>query len=186
MKSRLLTIVTGGIFVVGTAAGWSPAASAPSEDLPDGPGRQTTSARCLPCHGAEIIREQRLAKGGWTREVDKMIGWGASVTPAEKDEIVNYLSARFGVNDPAPVPVSDANEPAAALLARCLTCHGLPLIEEQRLSLAGWKREIDKMVGWGATLTEAEVQLLSEYFSRRFGPAATVTQRANALPPLHD
>ena len=95
-------------------------------------------------------------------------------------------SARFGVNDPAPVPAADANEPAAALLPRCLTWHGDSLIEEQRLSAAGWKREIDKMVGWGATLTEAEVQLLSEYFSRRFGPAATVTQRANASSPLKD
>ena len=113
MRTRLLTIVGSGVFLVGTAAGWSPAAPAPSEDLPDGPGRQTTSARCL-------------------------------------------------------------------------TCHGVSLIEEQRLSAAGWKREIDKMVGWGATLTEAEVQLLSEYFSRRFGPAATVTQRANASSPLKD
>lgn len=100
-----------------------------------------------------------------------MIGWGVSVTPTEKDEIVNYLSAQFGVNDSAPVTATGANEPAAALLPRCLTCHGLPLIEQQRLSAVGWKREIDKMVGWGASLTEAEVELLSEYFGRRFGPA---------------
>ena len=100
-----------------------------------------------------------------------MIGWGTSATPTEKDEIVNYLSAQFGVNDSAPVAATGANEPAAALLPRCLTCHGMSLIEQQRLSAVGWKREIDKMVGWGASLTEAEVALLSEYFGRRFGPA---------------
>ena len=99
-----------------------------------------------------------------------MIGWGVSVTPTEKDEIVNYLSAQFGVNDSAPVAATGANEPAAALLPRCITSHDLRLKEHQRLS-AGWKREIDKMVGWGASMTEAEVALLSEYFGRRFGPA---------------
>jgi len=186
IRLRVLIVVGGGIVVVGTAAGWSAAAPAPSEDLPDGPGRQTTSARCLTCHGADIIREQRLARAAWTREVDKMIGWGASVTPTEKDEIVNYLSAQFGINDSAPVTATDANEPAAALFPRCLSCHGMPLIEEQRLSAAGWKREIDKMVGWGASLTEPEIQLLTEYLSRKFGPGTTVTPTASApSPPVH-
>ena len=105
------------------------------------------------------------------REVDKMIGWGASLTATEKDEVVSYLSARFGVSDSSSVTATGASDPAATLLPRCLTCHDVRLIEQQRLSAAGWKREIDKMVGWGASLAEGEVEQLNEYLARRFGQA---------------
>ena len=156
-------IVCSGVLIVSAAA---------PDDLPAGAGQPITSARCLTCHGADIIREQRLSRAAWVREVDKMIGWGATPDATEKDEIVAYLSARFGTTPPAPEPAAGADEPAAALLSRCLTCHAMPLIEKQRLSVAGWKREIDKMVGWGATLTEADVELLSKYLAGRFGPVA--------------
>jgi hypothetical protein len=53
-------------------------------------------------------------------------------------------------------------------MPRCLTCHDLGLIEQQRLTEAGWVREIDKMIGWGATLTESERDLLAAYLARRF------------------
>jgi len=124
------------------------------------------------CHGADIIREQRLSSAAWVREVDKMIGWGAAVNATEKDEIVGYLSAHFGANTPARTSSTSADDPAAALLPRCLTCHDLSLIEHQRLSVAGWRREIEKMVGWGATLTEPDVELLSQYLAGKFGQAA--------------
>jgi hypothetical protein len=32
---------------------------------------------------------------GWTREVDKMINWGARVAASEKDGLVQYLAMRF-------------------------------------------------------------------------------------------
>ena len=172
IRLLVLTVLSGGIFAAGAAAGWSAAAPAPSEDLPDGPGRQTTSARCLTCHGAGLIREQRLSRAGWVREVDKMIGWGVSLSATEKDEVVNYVSARFGAGDSSPAADTSASDASATLLPRCLTCHDMHLIEQQRLSAPGWKREIDKMVGWGASLTEGgEVERLSEYLARRFGPA---------------
>jgi hypothetical protein len=52
--------------------------------------------RCLVCHDTRLIEQQRLNTAGWTREVDKMIGWGAGVTDAEKQSLIDYLSARFG------------------------------------------------------------------------------------------
>jgi hypothetical protein len=97
-----------------------------------------------------------------------MIGWGAQLGATERGDILEYLSAQFGLKLAAPV---ESEEPAAAaLLPRCLTCHDLRLIEQQRLTAAGWIREIDKMIGWGATLTESERSLLSEYLAKRFGP----------------
>jgi hypothetical protein len=50
---------------------------------------------CLTCHEDDLIEQQRLTKIGWTREVDKMIRWGAVVPEAEKDALVDYLAARY-------------------------------------------------------------------------------------------
>ena len=54
------------------------------------------SRACLTCHQRDIIAEQQLTQAGWTREVEKMTQWGASVSAADKTPLVAYLSARFG------------------------------------------------------------------------------------------
>jgi sulfite oxidase len=63
----------------------------------DGPGQKVVDTRCLACHDTSLIRQQRLTIPGWTREVDKMIGWGAGVTDGEKRSLIEYLAAHFGV-----------------------------------------------------------------------------------------
>jgi DMSO/TMAO reductase YedYZ molybdopterin-dependent catalytic subunit len=69
-----------------------PAVAAP----PDAhPGKATYEARCLVCHDDTLMEQQRLTAPGWSREVDKMIGWGAGVTDAEKQPLVDYLTQRF-------------------------------------------------------------------------------------------
>ena len=52
--------------------------------LPEGKGVEIARDKCVVCHEADVIRGQRLSKAGWTREVEKMIRWGASVNDAEK------------------------------------------------------------------------------------------------------
>ena len=101
--------------------------------------------------------QQRLARAAWGREVDKMIGWGAVVDPSERDTLLDYLSAHFGQPSRSPGGRDSPDGAGAALVrSRCLTCHDMRLIEQQRLAAAGWTREVDKMIGWGASLTEAE------------------------------
>ena len=39
---------------------------------------------------------QRLGKPGWTREVEKMVRWGATITDAEKELLVDYLVKSYG------------------------------------------------------------------------------------------
>ena len=119
--------------------------------LPDGPGRDLVTARCLTCHADSLILEQRLAAPAWGREVDKMIGWGATLDAAQRGQVIAYLAEQFGPGTTASA--SDADE-ASALVSRCLGCHDTRLIEAQRLSSAGWRREIEKMAGWGANLSE--------------------------------
>ena len=55
---------------------------------------------CLECHEARIILQQRLSKAAWTKEVDKMTKWGALVDPADRDALIDYLSANFNPDKP--------------------------------------------------------------------------------------
>jgi mono/diheme cytochrome c family protein len=59
-------------------------------------GARILETRCTACHGIDLISQQRLGAEGWSREVDKMIGWGTSLNPDEKTALVEYLSAIYG------------------------------------------------------------------------------------------
>ena len=67
------------------------------QDLPEGKGVELARERCVNCHEADLIVSQRLSRQGWTREVEKMIRWGAAVTDSEKAPLADYLAARFPV-----------------------------------------------------------------------------------------
>jgi hypothetical protein len=49
----------------------------------------------------------------------------------------------------------------------CLPCHSLRLIHSQRLSKAGWNKELDKMAGWGTKYQDRDALL--EYLVANFG-----------------
>jgi len=66
-----------------------------TEDLPAGPMQAKATTSCLECHEARIIVQQRLSKAAWTREVDKMIKWGAVVDPADRDSLIDYFTSNF-------------------------------------------------------------------------------------------
>ena len=69
--------------------------SAESEDLPPGAIQSRVQTACLECHDAQLIAQQRLSKKTWTKEVDKMIKWGAAVDPKDRDTFIDYLSLNF-------------------------------------------------------------------------------------------
>jgi hypothetical protein len=73
-------------------------------DLPAGAMQAKATASCLECHEARIIVQQRLSKGAWTKEVDKMVKWGAVVDPADRDALIDYLSINFSPDKPAYDP----------------------------------------------------------------------------------
>ena len=166
------------------------------ELLPEGAGVAVVRDKCVNCHEADLIVQQRLSRTGWTREVEKMMRWGTVLSDGEKETIVNYLTAQFG-----PRPLRGATTPQAAAAnsadagkaeagkadagkaeagkaeagkvifeAKCLLCHEAALTEQQRLSRAGWTREVEKMVRWGATVTDAEKEPLVDYLTQRYGP----------------
>jgi mono/diheme cytochrome c family protein len=135
-------------------------------DLPAGEGEQTLRSRCLSCHGADLITSQRLTDAGWGRELDKMSRWGATLTDPERSALVAYLARHFA---PAPAVAHATTASGEAVFTRaCLTCHGPDLTEQQRLSPTGWTREVEKMMRWGAQLTDPEKTALVDYLAARF------------------
>jgi hypothetical protein len=82
-----------------------PSLHAQSTDLPPGPMQTKVRTACLECHESRIIVQQRLNKRAWTKEVDKMVKWGALVDPTDRDAFIDYLSAHFPPEKPPePMP----------------------------------------------------------------------------------
>src|SRR5271163_3503522 len=75
-----------------------------TEDLPAGAMQAKATTACLECHEARIILQQRLNKGVWTKEVDKMVKWGAVVDANDHDALIDYLSTNFSTDQPAYEP----------------------------------------------------------------------------------
>ncbi len=119
------------------------------------------------CHGPGLIAQQRLDRAGWTREVDKMIGWGARVTDDDRTVFINYFSMMFNSSRPRPnsskvLPEGPAKD---VFRATCMTCHDDTLIAGLKLDRDGWTREIDKMIRWGAYVPVNRKQDLIEYLT---------------------
>jgi hypothetical protein len=85
-----------------------------SEDLPPGPMQAKATTACSECHEARIILQQRLSKAAWTKEVDKMIKWGAVVDAADHDPLIDYLSTNFSPDQPAYEPPRSSTETSTA------------------------------------------------------------------------
>ncbi len=51
---------------------------------------------CTGCHGEDVIRQQRLTRAQWDREVTKMTGWGARVRDEERAGLLDFLFTNFG------------------------------------------------------------------------------------------
>jgi hypothetical protein len=90
-----------------------PSSTKAVEDLPPGPMQGKATTACLECHEARIILQQRLSKAAWTKEVDKMIKWGAVVDPADVDALIDYLSTNMGVDKPQYEPPRTSSQKSA-------------------------------------------------------------------------
>jgi hypothetical protein len=83
----------------------------PNEQLPAGSAQVKAAAACLSCHEARIIVQQRLSKTAWSKEMDKMIKWGAEVDLKDRDAMIDYFSGNFGPDQPPYAAPSSAREP---------------------------------------------------------------------------
>jgi DMSO/TMAO reductase YedYZ molybdopterin-dependent catalytic subunit len=51
---------------------------------------------CVGCHDDDVIRQQRLTRAQWDREINKMTRWGAELKNEDRDGILDYLFSNYG------------------------------------------------------------------------------------------
>jgi hypothetical protein len=76
-------------------------------ELPPGDGMMIVRTRCLLCHEASLINQQRLTRSQWEAELTKMQSWGSPIRDDEKSQALAYLVAHAGPDntrfEPTPV-----------------------------------------------------------------------------------
>lgn len=90
----------------------------PNESLPAGPAQEKAAAACLSCHEARIIVQQRLSQAAWSKEMDKMIKWGAEVDPKDRDGLINYFGSHFGSDQTPYAAPKSTREPQRSTKAK--------------------------------------------------------------------
>jgi hypothetical protein len=117
------------------------------------------------CHGPSLISQQRLTRDAWAREVEKMIGWGALVSPANKTALINYLALTFNASRPRPntaraMPDIEGKD---VFQLSCMGCHDQQPVSSLKRDAAGWSLEVEKMIRWGAYVPSARKNELMKF-----------------------
>jgi hypothetical protein len=81
--------------------------------------------------------------------------------------LLGFAIAGFAA-DPAVIEKGRKEEQSS-----CVPCHSLRIIHTNRLSRAGWNKELDKMAGWGIKYTDRDAIL--EYLVATYGDDKPVT-----------
>jgi len=77
------------VAMTAAAGAQTPAADATTQKL--------IQTKCAACHPLTQIAPARKSKDEWGATIDKMIGFGAQISDAEYDVIVDYLARTQGV-----------------------------------------------------------------------------------------
>jgi mono/diheme cytochrome c family protein len=148
--------------------------------LPEGDGKQLVATVCSQCHGLRQTQILRDGQNGWQETVDRMVLYGAQLTPPESTTVVHYLAVQLGPGtDPmrtGALPAGGAKDvslPAGAgkdlVQARCVLCHDLGRVVGSTRSKADWEAITNNMVGRGLKATPADIQTMISYLSAQFG-----------------
>jgi mono/diheme cytochrome c family protein len=74
---------------------FSGAAALAQDKLPDLPGKDAFVKVCGGCHGPDAVTGMGHDRSGWKDLVDEMVDKGATATPAQRNEIIDYLVRAF-------------------------------------------------------------------------------------------
>jgi DMSO/TMAO reductase YedYZ molybdopterin-dependent catalytic subunit len=97
-------------------------------------------------------------------------GYGWNVVPRTRINVVRELPGDRAPAGIAPAASVTTVAQPASFRSSCGVCHEEDLIRQQRLTRADWDREINKMIGWGAKLTDEDRAGFLDYLSGNFGP----------------
>jgi mono/diheme cytochrome c family protein len=164
-------------FFVRMAAGQT-SANPQKEQAPTEKGREAVGEVCVACH-TNILRMVQIHKESpaeWRDTVYSMIARGAQLSPDEIEAVIAYLAANggSGASTTSISPQESAQGPRTraqqapeaegrAILQRsCQQCHDLATASTKKSS-ESWGQVMAKMTGFGAKLSPADEQKLTEY-----------------------
>ncbi len=85
--------------------------------LPEDPAKPVLQGKCLICHSADYVTQQRLTAGQWLKTVEKMRKFGAPLSDDEVKQLAGYLGRNWTPELPAP-RVAPVAAPKGALPSR--------------------------------------------------------------------
>lgn len=122
------------------------AAAQSSGGLPNAPGRDTVERICGACHSPTMVLGHGMTREQWSNTVQNMIARGAKGTPAEFNQVIDYLAKnlppnqnaaggasprarrprRFpaGPNDQQVIDPASEARGQALFTKECAACHG--------------------------------------------------------------
>jgi cytochrome c5 len=62
----------------------------------EAPGKVLLETRCTVCHNLERVQKKRADRAGWEKIVNHMIKKGAKLDDAEREAVMEYLTATYG------------------------------------------------------------------------------------------
>ena len=144
------------------------------QDLPEGEGKVVLEGSCEGCHSLDRIKTKHYDMETWEGVVEAMRSKrnGPVMTDEDVKVLATYLTKSFGPMDAKPADAAPAGQTDAdfkqLVQNSCSTCHGMDLVESQKLDKAGWEIIIKNMVAMGAPLTEAQVPAVADYLAKTY------------------
>jgi mono/diheme cytochrome c family protein len=150
--------------------------------LPDGDAKELTTMVCSQCHGLKETLLLRDGQKGWEDVVDRMVLYGAQLTPAEAARVSRYLGTELGPGKDLMVGGSVSPHggrgavenialpagPGQALVAtRCILCHDLGRVTGVNRSTSDWEAITTSMLR-GLNDSPNEVQTMISYLQTNF------------------
>lgn len=152
----------------------------PDVPLPGGPVRNIILDNCTACHGIDDYAFYAFDLEGWSQLLaEKHTGNNKTdISDQDKAVLLDYLVANFGP-DSIPFPrnyvapeITEFFTNADARIfmeVRCISCHTLDPVYENRFSEEGWRVLLVSERERGANLNDEEIERLAEWLGRARG-----------------
>jgi cytochrome c5 len=132
-------------------------------------GQSLLQERCTVCHDLGRVERSKKTEEEWKATVERMVGKGAQLDEAEQELLIKYLAETYPKATEAPPTEEPAMLDGQSLLQeRCTVCHDLGRVERSEKTEEEWKATVERMVGKGAQLDEAEQELVIKYLAETY------------------
>lgn len=69
-----------------------------------------------------------------------------------------------------PIGPLPAGRHVDVVASRCIICHGLELVAQQRQDRAGWEVIVDRMATYGVPIQPEDKKMILDYLAKQLGP----------------